>query len=259
MIELKRGLIPFITAGDPTLEISEQLALALIDEGACALEIGVPFSDPLADGPVIQNSSARALRQNINLDKIFAMVERISRRHPHIPLILFSYANPIYKMGFEKFAQRARASGAWGTLTVDLPFEEAKDYIECHRAYNLKTPFLVAPTTSQKRVEEIAKVCSGFVYLVSRTGVTGPQKLQTFVTPLLEENVRRIRSSTPLPIALGFGISNQAQAKQAAAIADLVVVGSAFVQLVESSTDPLQLEEAIRQLARHLTMGIPHR
>lgn len=257
MLELRRHkeqatLIPFLMAGDPSLEVSEQMAIALLEEGVGALEIGLPFSDALADGPVIQRAAERALKRNVDLDSLLQMTGRVSRLFPRVPLILFTYLNPLLAYGLRRYARRARESGVSATLTVDLPPEEAESYLRVHRDEGLKTVFLVSPTTSQERIALISQASTGFIYVVSRLGVTGTH---ASAAAGLDDYVRRIRSVTDQPLAVGFGISNEDQARRVARVADGVVVGSAFVRLVEEVEAPLLIDE-VRGLARVLMRGI---
>jgi tryptophan synthase alpha chain len=245
--EKRAAFIPFIIAGDPTLEASERFALRLLAEGADALEIGVPFSDAMADGPIIQAGSERALKNDVTLLKVLQLVERLHQRYPQKPLIVFSYLNPLLSMGLEAYARQAKAAGASATLVVDLPPEEAEAYLRFHREQNLKTIFLASPTSSAERIEKIANASSGFIYYVSRSGVTGVQQA---VSSSLQTEIQSMRRRTDKPIAIGFGISTPVQAKLVSQIGDAVVVGSAFVQLIgQYRTDVTLAEEAIATLA----------
>lgn len=225
----KKAFVGFVTAGDPSLDRTEEIALEMGAAGVDVLELGVPFSDPLADGPVIQRASERALRSGTTLAGVLDLVRRI-RRKSSVPLLLFSYMNPLHRYGVERLAREARDSGADGVLVTDLPPEEADGWIATTRAADLDTVFLAAPTSSETRLRRVAAASRGFVYAVSRTGVTGEQGLiSADAGPL----VGRIKALTEVPVALGFGISTPKQVAAAAAVADGVVVGSALVRFIE--------------------------
>jgi tryptophan synthase alpha chain len=236
--ELRRandlGLVAYFTAGDPSLEASEQIVLAAEAAGADIIELGVPFSDPIADGPVIQRASDRALRAGATLAGIFDLVVRL-RRKSQVPLILFSYFNPILQMGIENFADRAAQVGVDGVLATDLTPEEGAEYRRIIRAAGLDTIFLASPTTPPERIERIAAVSSGFLYLISRTGVTGqreslPQDLASLVAGA--------RRATPLPLAVGFGLSQPEHLRALVGQAEAAVVGSALVAEIERASSP---------------------
>jgi tryptophan synthase alpha chain len=253
------GLVAYLTAGDPTLEATEKIVLAAAEAGADVIELGVPFSDPLADGPTIQRASERALKSGTTLAGILALVGRL-RQKTDVPLILFSYYNPILQMGLEKFAASAAASGADGVLATDLTPEEAGDYRAILRAHGLDTIFLAAPTSTDKRLERIAAATSGFLYLISRTGVTGTRDALPEELPAL---VRRARKATRLPIAVGFGISLPTHVSVLGGIADAAVVGSAIVAEIERAATPEAAAEAVANLIRTLKQagksGVSHR
>jgi len=224
-----KGLIVYLTAGDPTLEATGELLVALERAGVDVIELGVPFSDPLADGPVIQRASERALRAGATLGRILASFPRW-RETTRTPIILFSYYNPILQYGLEKFARDAARAGVDGALAVDLSPEEAAPYVSALRALNLDTVFLAAPTSTDARLERVAKLSTGFLYLISRTGVTGEQsEISSSVQPLIE----RAKRFTSLPLAVGFGISTPAQVREVQALAHAAVVGSAVVHAIE--------------------------
>jgi tryptophan synthase alpha chain len=242
------GIVAYLTAGDPTLDATEKIVLAAAEAGADVIELGVPFSDPLADGPTIQRASERALKSGTTLAGILALVARL-RRSTEVPIVLFSYFNPILQMGIEKFAAAAAKAGADGVLATDLTPEEAADYRAILRAHNLDTIFLAAPTTTDARLAKIAAVTSGFLYLISRTGVTGtrdalPEDLPAFV--------RRVRQHTRLPIAVGFGISLPTHVTVLGGIADAAVVGSAIVAEIEKAATPERAAEIVANLIRTL-------
>jgi len=242
-----KGLIIYLTAGDPNLDATGELLLALERAGTDVIELGVPFSDPLADGPVIQRASERALRSGTTLRKI---LERFPswRQTVRAPIILFSYFNPILQYGLEKFAARAAQAGVDGALVVDLTVEEAESYVRAMRAQNLDTVFLASPTSTDARLERAAQLSTGFLYLISRTGVTGERsEMAASVGPLAE----RARRLTSLPLAIGFGISTGAQVREVQAHADAAVVGSAVVHAIEehySQEGPAAIERFVRGL-----------
>jgi tryptophan synthase alpha chain len=226
------GLVAYITAGDPSLDATEKIVLAAADAGADVIELGVPFSDPVADGPTIQRASERALRAGTTLAGVIEIVRRV-RTKSDVPLILFSYYNPILQMGVETFAGAAAAAGADGALATDLTPEEAGDYRAAMHAHGLDTIFLAAPTSTDARLAKIAEVSSGFLYLISRTGVTGERSA---LPEDLPELARRVRRFTRLPLAVGFGISQPSHVSVLGGIADAAVVGSALVAEIEKST-----------------------
>jgi tryptophan synthase alpha chain len=226
------GLIAYITAGDPSLEATEKIVLAAAEAGADVIELGVPFSDPVADGPTIQRASERALRGGTSLAAVIDLVHKI-RLKSDVPLMLFSYYNPILQMGLEKFAQAARSAGVDGVLATDLTPEEASEYKTIMEAQGLDTIFLAAPTSTDERLAKISKLSSGFLYLISRTGVTGARDVMPEDLPSL---ARRARRSTNLPLAVGFGISQASHVSILGGIADAAVVGSALVSEIEKST-----------------------
>ena|SRR5579871_687029 len=225
------GLFAYITCGDPDLETSRQVALAAIGAGADVIELGVPFSDPVADGPVIQRASERALKQGTDLAGVLQIARQI-RGQSDAGLIVFSYLNPILQFGLEKFCAAAEAAGIDGALVTDLPVEEAGEYLHAMKTYKLAPIFLAAPTSTDERLRQIARHSRGFVYAISRTGITGTrQELASDARGLVE----RLRAQTTLPIALGFGISTPEQFAEVAGFADAAVVGSAIVQRVEQN------------------------
>jgi tryptophan synthase alpha chain len=229
----KPGLVVYLTAGDPSLEITRAIALAAIDAGADVIELGVPFSDPLADGPVIQRAMERALARGTSLGDVIALARQIRAERPEAGLIVFSYLNPILRYGLSRFASEAASAGVDGVLATDMIVEEAGEYLaELGRA-GLAPIFLAAPTSPDERLQAIAAHSKGFVYAISRTGITGKQQSLTADAATL---VERIRRWTSLPVAVGFGISNADHVAQIAKFADAVVVGSAIVELVESLT-----------------------
>jgi tryptophan synthase alpha chain len=229
----KKAFIAFVTAGDPSPDRTVELAWELEAGGVDVLELGVPFSDPLADGPVIQRASERALAAGTSLADVLEVVRRI-RSRSQLPILLFSYMNPLLRFGLERLAQAAPDAGADGVLVTDLPPEEADEWLAVARPAGLDTVFLAAPTSPEGRLRRVAEASSGFVYAISRTGVTGERDaISEDAAPLLE----RLRSFTSEPVALGFGISTPEQVASAASVADGVVVGSALVHFLEDEPD----------------------
>lgn len=223
----RKALIPYITAGDPEPSISVALLHALVAAGADILELGVPFSDPMADGPVIQAACERALKHHVSLRNVLAMVREFRTQDRDTPIVLMGYLNPFEIMGYETFATAAQDAGVDGVLTVDLPPEEAADFSRALRAVNIDPIFLLAPNSTSERIARIAKAASGFVYYVSLKGVTGAASLDVAgVACKLDE----IRAITTLPVGVGFGIQDAASAARVAAVADAVIVGSAIVR-----------------------------
>ena len=245
-----KGLVAFLTAGDPSLEATGSILTAVDRAGADVIELGVPFSDPLADGPVIQRASERALRAGTTLRKILELMPRW-REAVRAPVILFSYYNPILQYGLENFARDASRAGVDGALAVDLTPEESETYVAALRAHSLDTVFLAAPTSTDERLARVAKASTGFLYLISRTGVTGErERIPQDLGPLVE----RARKFSKLPLAVGFGISRPAQVREVQAIAEAAVVGSALVHAIEErygSGGP----EAIEQFVLWLKEG----
>lgn len=245
--EKRAALITYITAGDPAPGRTPALVAALERGGADLIELGVPFSDPVADGPVIQRGSERALKAGTTLKGVLEIAREI-RAHSQIPILLFSYLNPLLRYGIEALARDAAEAGIDGVLLIDLSVEEASRLVPALRKAGLDTVFLAAPTSSPERLKLVASYSSGFVYLVSRTGVTGEQvSVSDAVVPLVEA----MRSYTQLPLALGFGISTPDQVQQLAGLVDGVVVGSAVVRVVEQSPDGVEskLEALVSSLA----------
>ncbi len=229
----KPGLVIYLTAGDPSLEATRAIALAAIDAGADVIELGVPFSDPLADGPIIQRASERALARGTRLADVLELARQIRAERPQAGLIIFSYLNPILRYGLSRFADEARAAGVDGVLATDMIVEEADAYLEELSRVGLAPVFLAAPTSPDERLQAIATHSQGFVYAISRTGITGKQQSLTSDAAAL---VERIRRWTGLPVAVGFGISNADHVAQVAEFADAAVIGSTIVELVERST-----------------------
>jgi tryptophan synthase alpha chain len=248
--EKRAAFVPFLMAGDPDLATTADLVVALAEAGADVVELGVPFSDPIADGPVNQAAAERALASGTTLEKILATVAAL-RARTDVAIVLFSYYNPIHRYGLARLAAHAAASGVDGVLCVDLPPEEARgEYLDALRANALDPIFLLAPTSTRERVKAVAEAGSGFVYYVSRTGVTGER---AELPRELAKEVTALRRALRLPVAVGFGISTPEQAGAVARVADGVVVGSALVRLAAASEDRVK---AIRSGARRLRLAL---
>jgi len=248
----RKALIAYITAGDPSADRTPSLVAALERGGVDLVELGVPFSDPIADGPVIQRGAERALKAGMTVPKVLEVARRI-RERSQIPLLLFTYLNPVLRYGLEALARDAKAIGIDGCLLTDLSVEEAAPYVAAMRGAGLDTVFLAAPTSTPERLKLVATYSTGFVYLVSRTGVTGERaSLSDQLGPLVSE----MRAWTKLPLAAGFGISTADQAAAVAKIADGVVVGSAFVRLIEEGQNDDDLEGRLETFSRELRQGI---
>jgi tryptophan synthase alpha chain len=243
------GFIPFITAGDPDLSVTEKLLCELAGSGADIIEVGVPFSDPVADGPVIQRASERALGRGTNIKSVLECIAAV-RRRTNVPIVLFSYYNPLLKFGPEPLATAAQCAGVDAILVTDLIPEEAGAWTTMLAAHNLDPIFLIAPTTSEDRLKLITQQARGFVYAVSRTGVTGARE---DINESAESLVRRIRGVTQLPVAVGFGISTIAQVREVWRYADAAVVGSAIVYEIEQRAGDQDLVCKVGQFARSLT------
>jgi tryptophan synthase alpha chain len=237
------GIVAYITAGDPSLDSTLKFVLALAETGADVIELGVPFSDPLADGPTIQRASERALKAGASLAGVLELVRRI-RQTSQVPLVLFSYFNPILQMGLEKFAAAASKAGADGVLATDLTLEESEDYRRILHAHHLDTIFLAAPTSTDERLQIISASSSGFLYIISRTGVTGAKDSLPDDLPAL---LRRARQFTQLPLAVGFGISLPGHVSVLGGLADAAVVGSALVSEIEKASSPEAAASALRE------------
>ncbi|HEX7959343.1 MAG TPA: tryptophan synthase subunit alpha [Terriglobales bacterium] len=226
----KPGLVVYVTCGDPALSATEQIVLSAIDAGTDVIELGVPFSDPVADGPVIQRASERALKNRTSLSDVLSVAAKVRKARPQAGLIIFTYWNPVLRLGLDRFCNEAQHAGVDGALITDLTVEESDDYVRAMRARDLATVFLAAPTSTDERLRAIAEASSGFVYAVSRTGITGAQKQ---ISEDAEHLVNRLRKHTQLPIAVGFGISTPEQFAGVGGFADAAVIGSAIVQIVE--------------------------
>jgi tryptophan synthase alpha chain len=246
--ERKPGLVIYFTAGDPDLTTTRDMAIAAIDAGADVIELGVPFSDPLADGPVIQRASERAVARGTRLSDVLGICKEIRAARPNAGIIIFSYLNPVVRFGMEAFAKAAKAAGADGVLLTDMIVEEAGDYLRVMRENDLASVFLAAPTSPDERLKAIAENSRGFVYAISRVGITGTQ---TELASDAEGLVKRLKKFTKLPIALGFGVSNAEHVKAVAKFADAAVVGSAIVALIEK-TPSAEAAHAVGKFVRSL-------
>ncbi|HVS16183.1 MAG TPA: tryptophan synthase subunit alpha [Thermoanaerobaculia bacterium] len=252
----RAAFIPYLTAGDPDLETTGELLDALVAAGADVIELGVPFSDPIADGPVNQRAAHRALESGTTLSGILRLVAR-KRQTVGVPIVLFTYFNPIHARGVQNFAEQAATSGVDGVLCVDLPPDEAEEeLIPALRAHGIDSIFLLAPTSTRERVRKVARASSGFVYYVSRTGVTG---VQDRLPPELAGEVRRVRRRLKQPLAVGFGISTPEQVAAVGRLADGVVVGSALVRVVEENAGRAGLPALIEARARELAAPLRER
>lgn len=248
----RAAFIPFVTAGDPNLAITEKFVLAFEQAGADIMELGVPFSDPMADGPTIQASSQRALKNKVNLKKILDLVRRV-RRVSQLPLALMTYYNPVFHYGVSKFVKDAQAAGVDGLVVPDLPPEEAGDLVKCAKKAGLSVVFFAAPTTTNERLRKVVKAATGFVYYVSLTGVTGARKS---LPPDLIKNVRRVKSMTSKPVCVGFGVSTAQQVKAVAAAADGVIVASAIIKEIEKHAQRRDLVPYISRYVASLARAL---
>lgn len=247
----RKALIPYITVGDPNLATTLQLMHSMVENGADILELGVPFSDPMADGATIQRAVERALANGVSLRDVLNTVAQFRQTNQHTPVVLMGYLNPVHKMGYAAFAQAAADAGVDGVLTVDSPIETIAPLQTELKSRGVDCIFLVAPTTTEQRVAQIAQLASGFVYYVSLKGVTGSAQLDT---QAVAEKLAMLRQHIDIPIGVGFGISDAASAAQIAQVADAVIVGSKIVQTVESN--PSHETEAVGQLVRELKNAI---
>lgn len=227
----RKALIPYITAGDPNLDTTLALMHSMADNGADILELGIPFSDPMADGPTIQRAVERALAQNVSLRDVLAVVRRFREQNQTTPVVLMGYLNPIHKMGYAEFAKQASEAGVDGVLTVDSPIETITPLQSALKQYDIDCIFLIAPTTTEARMQQIAQYASGFVYYVSLKGVTGSATLDT---QEVAEKVAVLRRYIQVPIGVGFGISDAQSAQKIGAVADAVIVGSRIVAEIEA-------------------------
>lgn len=245
----EKGLIAYVTAGDPDIQTTLKLVKSFEEVGVDLIELGIPFSDPLADGIVNQLAATRALKSGTTISKILDLVKTV-RKKSEIPLIIFTYLNPVLQYGFRKFAKDARKAGIDGILILDLPPEEADEYKQTMNQFGLDTIFLIAPTSSEKRIREITSLATGFIYCVSRTGVTGARGDLPVEAPAL---VQKIRNFSMLPVAVGFGISNTRQVEYLSEFSDAVVVGSAIVKKIEESAGKKDLIKNVTSFAKQLS------
>lgn len=248
----EKALIPFITAGDPSLAATEEIIYALVDAGADVIELGMPFSDPMADGPTIQEASERALAAGATLNGVLALVERV-RVRTQIPIVLMGYYNPIYRYGVKQFAHDAKRAGVDGLLLVDLPPEEQDELCAFLAPQGVHLITLLAPTTPEQRTAQLLSEAQGFVYYVSMTGVTGTTKVDG---ASIEAQVQRLRDQSPVPVAVGFGITSARDAETIARFSDAVVVGSALVNVIKQHADSPCLLEEVRRFVGELKQGI---
>lgn len=251
--ERRPGLIAYVTAGDPDLARSAEVIRAVAEGGADIIEVGVPFSDPLADGPEIQRASERAIASGTTLDGVLHMVGDL-RRDLDTPFVLFTYANPVVRMGLETFATRAEAAGVDGVLVLDIPLEEADEFRDVFVAHHLAPIFLLSPTTSDARIERAGQLGRGFLYVISRLGVTG---VRDSVAGDAQSLVQRIRRHSTLPVALGFGLSRPEHVAEVGRYADAAVVGSALVAQVAAHGADADLAARVRDFVRWLREGVP--
>ncbi len=245
----RKGFIPFITAGDPDLETTRELIVELARAGATVIELGVPFTDPMADGPVIQRASERALRHGFDLAEVLQVVFD-ARKQTDVPIVLFSYYNPLLQFGIARLAGEAKSAGVDGVLVTDLVPEEASEFAAVLRANNLDMIFLVAPTSTDERLKMVAERATGFIYAVSRAGITGAREEMSAEA---EKLVKRVRRFSDLPIAVGFGISTPEHVIGVWRFADAAVVGSALVAEIERHSNRVELVTAVGKLARNLS------
>jgi tryptophan synthase alpha chain len=247
----RKGLIAYLTAGDPSLNRTPALVEALVSGGADLIELGVPFSDPIADGPVIQRAGERALKAGTTLRGVLETAT-IIRTRSAVPLLLFTYLNPVMRYGLDRLAQDAHACGIDGCLLTDASVEEAQEYVEAMHRHGLDTVFLAAPTSSPRRLQLVARYSTGFVYLVSRTGVTGERESLSGAVPPL---IRAMRAATSLPLAVGFGVSRPEHVAELGRQVEAVVVGSALVRVIEQNASNPNLEREVEAFTRELKQG----
>jgi tryptophan synthase alpha chain len=248
----RKALIPFFTAGDPNPKMTVPLMHALVESGADVIELGVPFSDPMADGPVIQRASERALKHHVGLRDVLQMVADFRSKDTATPVVLMGYGNPIEAMGWGKFAQRCAEVGVDGVLTVDFPPEESHDAFEHLQAHGIDPIFLIAPTTNEARIELVARLARGYVYYVSLKGVTGAGNIDLTA---ISQKIPQLRKHISIPIGVGFGIRDAETARAVSALCDGVVVGSRIVQEIENSNEQ-QVLENVSRLVKELRIAI---
>ncbi|MDD5645519.1 MAG: tryptophan synthase subunit alpha [bacterium] len=246
----RKGFVLYLTAGDPSMPDCFRIVSRLEKAGVDILELGIPFSDPLADGPTIQKASSRSLKQHTSVQDVFNLVKKLRNEKIEIPVVIFTYYNPVLKYGPDRFVSDCADRGVDGVLILDLPPEEAGDYVVMASGKNIKTIFLITPTTPEKRVKDIVKISTGFVYCVSRTGVTGARKNLSGEAPAI---VKKIRKYTDLPVAVGFGISTPEHVRKAAGYCDAVVVGSAAVKKIEDNIGKKDIDGIMARYISSLT------
>lgn len=252
--EGRTALIPYITAGDPEPWVTVTLMHALVESGADIIELGVPFSDPMSDGPVIQKACERALKNDMTLQHVLDMVANFREKNTETPVVLMGYANPIEQMGYKAFADNAKKAGVDGVLTVDMPAEEADEFLPLMESHGIDNIFLVAPTTTDERMKKVAEYAKGFIYYVSIKGVTGTAKLQIAE---VEDKLNQLRTKTDLPLGVGFGIRDGKTAAEVASVADAVVVGSTLVRCIEEHAErPEDLPAALGALLAEMRHAI---
>ena len=251
--EGRKAFMPFITAGDPSLQFTRDIIIALAEAGADLIELGVPFIDPVGDGLIIQKSIRRALANKVSLEDVLTLVKDLRLDGINIPIILLGYINPIFKLGYKNFAAAAGDAGVSGSLVVDFPPEEAREYYEALQSRNIDTIFLTSPVTGPERLQLIDKWVSGFCYYVSRMGVTGARKE---LSSSLGEELDLVRKHISKPVLVGFGISTPEQARAVGELADGVIVGSAFVQCIEDASDESAAEKAILDLTTEIRRAL---
>ncbi|SFV69936.1 Tryptophan synthase alpha chain [hydrothermal vent metagenome] len=250
----KKAFIPFITAGDSGLDNSLKLMFTLVENGADIIELGVPFSDPMADGIVIQKSHERAVAQGVSLKMVLDLVKKFRQTNTKTPVVLMGYLNPIEKMGYQNFAKSAKENGVDGVLIVDMPPEEATELHQELQNNNIDLIFLIAPTTSDKRLKKISDIASGFVYFVSLKGVTGASNIDV---DLVKSQLNHIKTFVNLPVGVGFGINDSKTAKQLSTVSDGIIVGSAIVKLIEKNQSQHdKMHQEVSQLVKSITTNI---
>ncbi|MBN2190143.1 MAG: tryptophan synthase subunit alpha [Candidatus Aureabacteria bacterium] len=249
----RKGFVLYLTAGDPTMSDSFKIISQVEKAGVDILELGVPFSDPLADGPTIQRASSRSLKHRTSMKDVLNLVKRLRKGGIEVPLVIFTYYNPVLKYGLKRFISDCSDNGVDGALILDLPHDEAGEYVLSASEKDIKTIFLITPTTPERRIRDIVKVSSGFIYCVSRTGVTGARKDLSGEAPSI---VKKIKRHTKLPVAVGFGISTAKQVKKVSGYCDAVVVGSAAVKKIEENINSKDIGKSVGRYVAALTKGL---
>lgn len=255
LLPKKPKLVPFIMAGYPTLEATELFVEDFVEQGIDVIELGIPFSDPLADGPIIQRAAEGALASGTTLTKILELSARLTKKYPQLKLIVFSYLNPLLAFGLENYVTAAKTAGVAATLTVDLPVEEASEYKSLHQKHDLKMVFLASPTTSKERLRSINDSSTGFVYYVSRAGVTGEQ---TSLSETLNTEVHGLRANVTRPLAIGFGISQPEHVRVVGEIAEAVVIGSALIRIIAEADSVESARTRLREFLKACVEALPN-